>query len=207
MSNMPMSNCSSSSATQHLNSAPRPQEPLAVPSTTLTASANGNNYSLTYSLTANSGTTMFDGQMANSGSIAVTVVENGTTVGTENATAYYLTSPYVPLGLTGTANGTAFEIIFNSIDPYPSTLTVGESGPLASGTFYTPGTNVALGSLTVSYSVEANNSSTLLLNVSASSTLGGNPLPELIAYAVDASGHTTLSSIQITLNGVTLTFK
>jgi hypothetical protein len=211
MSADPMGNCMSMScdmsATPHMNSAPRPQEPLAVPSTTLTASANGNSYSLTYSLTANSGANMFDGQMANSGSIALTVLENGTTAGTENATAYYLTSPYTPLGLAGTVKGTAFEIIFTSIDPLPATLTVGDSGPLASGTFYSPGTNTALGSLTITYSVEANNSSTLLLKVSSSATLAANPLPDVIAYAVDASGHTTLSSVQATLNGVTLIFR
>jgi hypothetical protein len=207
----PMGNCMSMScgmpSMSHMNSAPRPQEPFALPPTTLTASANGNSYRLTYSLTANSGTTMFDGQMANSASIVLTVLENGTTVATENATAYYLTSPYTPLGLAGTVNGTAFEIIFSSIDPYPATFTVGDSGPLASGTFYAAGTNTALGSLTITYSVEANNSSTLLLKVSSSATLAGNPLPDVIAYAVDASGHTTLSSVEVTLNGMTLMFR
>jgi hypothetical protein len=203
---MSMSNCSSSSATQQMNSAPRPSEPFSIPSTTLTASANGNTYSLTYSVTANSGSASFDGQMAQSSVISVTVAENGTPLPTQTTTAWYLTNPYVPLGLSGTANGTAFEVIFNSINPFPSTLTVGESGTLASGTFYTPGSNTAIGSLSVTYAVEANNSSSLLLKVSSSATVATNPLPEVIAYAVDASGHLSLSSIQITLNGVTLTF-
>lgn len=204
---MSMSSCSNSSATQQMNSAPRPSEPFSIPSTTLTASANGNTYSLIYSVTTNSGSTSFDGQMAQSSALVATVAENGTTIGTQTTTAYYLTSPYVPLGFSGTANGTAFEVIFNSINPYPSTLMVGESGTLASGTFYTPGSNAAIGSLSVTYAVEANNSSTLLLKVSSSATVATNPLPEVIAYAVDASGHMSLSSIQITLNGVTLTFK
>jgi hypothetical protein len=204
---MGMSGCSNSSATQQMNSAPRPSEPFSMPSTTLTASAHGNTYSLTYSVTTNSNSVSFDGQMAQSSAIVATVAENGTTIGTQTTTAYYLTSPYVPLGFGGkTVNGTAFEVIFNSINPYPSTLTVGESGTLASGNFYTPGSNTAIGSLTVTYAVEANNSSSLLLKVSSSATVATNPLPEVIAYAVDASGHLSLSSIQITLNGVTLTF-
>jgi hypothetical protein len=190
-----------------MNTASRPQEPFAVPSTTLTASAGGNSYQLTYSVTANSGTTLFDGQMASSSSINLAVLENGATKSTETATTYYLTNPYVPLGLTGTVDGTGFEVIFNSIDPYPATLKVGESGPLAVGTFYSPGTNVAIGSLTVTYSVETNNSSTLLLEVSSSATLSGNQVPEMIAYAVDAAGGLTLSSVQVMLNGVTLSFR
>ena len=202
MSHM-MPNCTSSSM---LESAARPQEPLAGASRTLTASANGNSYSLTYSVTTNPGTTMFDGQMASSSSIALTMQENGTPVGTETATAYYLTNPYVALGLTGTADGVGFEIIFNSTNPYPTTLSVGASGPLAIGTFYTPGTNVAIGSLSVTYSVEANNASSLLLKVASSATLAGNQVPPVIAYAVDSSGEATLSSIQVTLKGVTLTF-
>jgi hypothetical protein len=173
----------------------------------LTASANGNTYSLTYSVTTNSVTNMFDGQMAQSSVISVTLAENGTTLPTQTTTAWYLTNPYMPLGLSGTANGTAFDLIFNSIDPLPATLMVGQSGPLASGTFYAPGTNVALGTLTMTYAVEANTASTLLLKISSSATLSGYPLPEVIAYAVDASGHTSLSSIQITLNGLPLTFQ
>jgi len=204
---MTMSNCGNASASQQMNSAPRPSEPFSVPSTTLSASANGNTYSLTYSVTTNSVTNMFDGQMAQSSVLSVTLGENETTLPTQTTTAYYLTNPYVPLGFSGTAaNGTAFELIFNSINPYPATLRVGQSGPLASGTFYSPGTNVALGSVTMTYAVEANNASTLLLKIASSATLTGYPLPEVIAYAVDASGHMSLSSIQITLNGVTLTF-
>jgi hypothetical protein len=191
---------------QNLQSAPAPQEPYTIASTTLTATSNGNTYTATYSETPNPGTTTFNGQIASSSTVTLTVVENGTTISSETSAAYYLTNPYTPLGATGTANGNGFEFLFNSTTPFPTTLTVGTSGPVGSGTYYMSGTNVAIGSLTETYSVVANNSTTVLLKVFATGTLNGTQISETINYTVDASGHVTLLSVQITVNGVTLTF-
>ena len=67
---------------QNLESAPAPAEPFNIPSTTLTASSDGNSYTAIYSETPNNGTTMFDGQAAYSSTISLTITENGSTIGT-----------------------------------------------------------------------------------------------------------------------------
>ena len=102
---------------QNLESAPAPAEPFNIPSTTLTASSDGNSYTAIYSETPNNGTTMFDGQEANSSTISLAITENGTPIVTESDTAYYLENPYQPLGLTLSSNGGQFDFIYNSTDP------------------------------------------------------------------------------------------
>ncbi len=191
-------------ATPMLQTALAPPQPFVIAAKPLTAYANGATYSGTYSQVTNTGTTMFDGQVASSSNIVLTVLENGATIATQASTAYYLTSPYTPLGLTGTTNGTAYQVVFTSIDPYPSPLTAGSSGPVATGTYYTPGTNVAMGSFTETYSVVENDATTLLLTIYTSGTLNGSPVSGMLAYLVDASGNLTLSLVQVTVNGMTL---
>jgi hypothetical protein len=192
--------------TQNLEAAPAPQQPFNIPSTTLTTNVDGNSYTAIYSQTPNNGTTMFDGQAAHSSTISLTITENGSTIGTEVSTAYYLESPYEPLGLSGTVSGTAYTFLFTSTNPYPSTLTVGSSGPLGTGTYYLSGTNHAVGSLTETYSVTANGSSSLLLTTYGSGTINGSSVNETITYVVNSSGAVTLDSVQLTVNGTALAF-
>src|SRR5271156_2448103 len=90
----------SSQPPQNPESVPAPAEPFTVDPTTLAASSGGNSYAGTYTETPNKGTTMFDGQEANSSTISLTITENGTPIVTEIETAYYLENPYQPLGLT-----------------------------------------------------------------------------------------------------------
>ena len=196
----------SSPTPQNLESAPAPAEPFKIPSTTLTASSGGNSYTAIYSQTPNTGTAMFDGQEASSSTISLTLTENGTTLSTEITTAYYLENPYTPLGLSGSVSGIDYEFVFSSIDPLPSTLTVGASGPLGNGMYYLSGTNTAIGSLTETYSVTANNPTTVLLTTYASGTVNGQSISETIDYAVNASGAFELQSAEILLNGTTLNF-
>jgi hypothetical protein len=191
---------------QNLEAARAPQEPFNIQSVTLTTNLNGNSYTAIYSQTPNNGTTMFDGQAAHSSTISLTITENGSTIGTEVSTAYYLESPYVPLGLSGTVSGTAYTFLFTSTDPLPSTLTVGSSGPLGSGTYYVSGTNTAIGSLTETYSVAANGPSSLLLITHASGTVNGSSVDESFTYVVDSSGSLSLDSMALTVNGTALLF-
>jgi len=191
---------------QNLESAPAPAEPFNIPSTTLTATSGGNSYTAIYSQTPNNGTTMFDGHAAYSSTVSLTITKNGSTIGTEVSTAYYLESPYEPLGLSGTVSGTAYTFLFTSTNPYPSTLTVGSSGPLGSGTYYLSGTNDGIGSLTETYSVASNNASTVLLTTYATGTFNGQSISETINYAVNASGAFELQSVEILVNGTTLNF-
>ena len=90
----------SSQPPQNLESVPAPAEPFNIDPTMLAASSGGNSYAGTYTETPNKGTTMFDGQEANSSTISLTITENGTPIVTEIETAYYLENPYQPLGLT-----------------------------------------------------------------------------------------------------------
>jgi hypothetical protein len=192
---------------QKLQSAPAPQQPFNIASTTLTATdASGNTYTAIFSQTPNSGTVMFNGQTAYSSALSITILKNGTTLATEASTDYYLENPFSPLGISGSTNGTSWYFLFNSTTPYPTTLTVGDSGPVGSGTYYDAATNASIGSLTETYSVTANDPTTVLLNVYASGMLNGNQESETITYTVDASGNIALRSVQVTVNGQMLTF-
>jgi hypothetical protein len=191
---------------QNLESAPAPAEPFNIPSATLTASSGANSYTAIYSETPNNGTTMFDGQEANSSTISLTITENGSPIVIEIATAYYLENPYQPLGLTLSSKGGQFEFLYNSINPLPSTLTVGGSGPLGSGTYYVVNTNDGIGSLTETYSVASKDASTVLLTTYATGTVNGQSISETINYAVNASGAFELQSVEILVNGTTLNF-
>jgi hypothetical protein len=189
-----------------LEMASAPREPFVVPSEKLTAVANGNTYTATYSQTTNSGMASFAGQMANSSTTTMTVMENGTPIGTQSTTAYYLSNPFTPLGLTGTTSAAGYQVVFNSTNPYPTMLSVGQSGPMDSGTYYAPGTNVVMGSFSQTYSVDSNDTMTLLLTVSTTGTLNGSAVAETITYTVDGAGSLALASVQATVGGVLLNF-
>jgi hypothetical protein len=191
---------------QNLESAPAPAEPFNIPLATMTMSSGGNSYTAIYSEMPNSGTTMFDGQAANSSTISLTITENGSPIVTAIDTAYYLENPYQPLGVTLSSNGELFDFLYNSIDPLPSTLTVGGSGPFGSGTYYVVNTNDAIGSLNETYSVSSNDASTVELVTYATGTVNGQSISETIYYAVDASGAPELEWFEILVNGTALTF-
>jgi hypothetical protein len=194
----------SSQAPQEMESVPAPAEPFNIPSTLFGASSGGNSYAATYSATPNNGTTMFAGQEANSSTISLTITENGSPIVTEIDTVYYLENPYQPLGLTVSSNGGHFDFLYNSVNPLPSMLTVGGSGPLGSGTFYVVNTNNDIGSLTETYSIASNDDSSVLLTTYATGAVNGQSISETITYAVNASGGIDPQSVAILVNGTTL---
>jgi hypothetical protein len=195
----------SSSPPQVPDSVSAPPEPFNIDSTTLSVSSGGNSYAGTYSETPNKGTTMFDGQEANSTTISLTITENGSPIVTEIETAYYLENPYQPLGLTLSYNGGQFEFLYNSTNPLPSTLTVGGSGPLGSGTFYVVNSNSAIGSLAETYSVTSTNN-WVLLNTSATGTVNGQSISQTISYVVNGGEATGVASVEVLVNGKALDF-
>jgi hypothetical protein len=178
-------------------------EPFNIGSTILSASSGGNSYAGTYSETPNDGTTMFDGQEANSSTISLTITENGSPIVTEIETVYYLENPYQPLGLTLSYNGGQFDFRYNSTSPLPSTLTVGSSGPLDSGTYYVVNTNNAIGSLTETYSVTTSGN-WLLFNTYATGTVDGQSISQTISYVINSGEAKGVASIEIVVNGTTL---
>jgi hypothetical protein len=183
-----------------------PAEPFMIYGTALGASSDGNTYVGSYSETPNDTITMFDGQEANSSTILLTINENGSPIITETETTYYLENPYQPLGMTFSYNGEQFNFQYNSTDPLPSSLTVGTSGQLGSGTFYAANTNNAVGSLTESYSVTISETNWMLLSINATGTLNGQSISQSISYFVNAGSAMGVTSAEILVNGTTLQF-
>ena len=193
---------------QNLQSEPAPAQPFNIYPTSLAASSGGNSYAGTYSETPNQGTTMFDGQEANSSTISLTITENGSPIVTEIETAYYLENPYQPLGLTLSYNGGQFDFLYNSTNPLPSTLAVGNSGPLGSGTYYVVNTNDAIGSLTETYAVASSplGGSSILLTTYATGTVNGQSISETISFVINGGEAMGVASAEILVNGTTLNF-
>jgi hypothetical protein len=191
--------------TQNLQSATPPAQPWTIPSTTLTATdSSGNTYSLTVS-NSPGGSMTFNGQVADTSVLALSLSENGVAVSTDDTTAYYLTDPYSPLGLSGTTNGVAWTAVVTSYTPFPTTLTVGSSGSLMSANYEDSMGNV-IGGLTETYTVTADTPSDLLLNIDASGSVNGTSVTETLTYSITSTGVLSLAQAQITVNGVTLAF-
>jgi hypothetical protein len=193
---------------QNLESVPAPAEPFNIASQSLAASSGGKSYAGTYSESPNNGTTMFHGQEAHSGTISLTITENGSPLVTEIDTVYYLENPYQPLGLTLSYNGAQYDFLYNSTDPLPATLTVGSSGPLGSGSYYVVNTSDVIGSLTETYAVASSplGGTTVLLTTYATGTINGRPISETINYVVNGGQAVGVASVQVLVNGTTIDF-
>ena len=200
------SSASSSSAPAQAQSVPAPAMPLTIAPTTLATTLNGNTVTLQLSATANTGTATFNGQVAETGNLSLTVLENGSPLVTEIATAYYLTNPYSPLGLGITVNGVSEVVTYPSTTPLPANLTVGSSGPLTTGTYYAANGTTVIGSLTETYSVTANNATSVKYTVYGTGTVNGSPVSETDIYTVSTSGTIALVEVDLLVNGQTLKF-
>ncbi len=139
--------------------------------------------------------------------------KNGALVATSISTGYYLLNPYMPLGTTY-STGMPYGLVTSST-PFPTTLNVGDTGPVDNLTYYHDSTEAIIDAYeTGTYSVVANNSTTLLmcLNFVVSDvTLSGMgdglaDSTESDCYSVDASGNAALVSITLMVNGGTLKF-
>ena len=191
---------------QNLQSARMPAQPMDIPSTMLSATdSSGNVYTVSYSVTSG-GMAMFGGQNASTSMIALSVSENGTVVATEDSTAYYLTNPYSPLGLSGMSNGAAWTASITGSSLVPTMLNVGDSGTLYSFT-YMDGMGTTIGSLTETYTVTADSPTAVFFNVMAAGSINGVQETETLTYAVAKDGTVEgLVRAQLTVNGTTLTF-
>jgi hypothetical protein len=144
------------------------------------------------------------------------VQENATVIDSESITEFALMNPYSPLGLAESFSALPGRLSVGTItssDPLPSTLKVGESGPLSSGTF-----GSCSCTYTETYSVTADSPTALFLNIQSvfpdfglfhgeASLTGLYSGTSTITYSVTASGVATLVKIQVTINGTTLTFQ
>lgn len=96
---------------------------------------------MTYSQVPNSGMSSFEGQPAQSSTISTTVFNGNTTILAQSSTDYFLQSRYTPLGAERSSSSDTYQLVLDSVTPLPTVLSVNASGPLASGTYYLPGTN------------------------------------------------------------------
>jgi hypothetical protein len=176
--------------------------------------SSGTNYTVQLSSQPNAGTTMFNGAAPAYSTVdTLTLNKNGVLAATSISTGYYLLNPYVPLGTTF-STGTPYALVTSST-PFPTSLNVGDTGPVDDLTYYHDSSMAIIdANETGTYSVEANNSTTLLMclnfvvsNVTAQDMADGlADNTETDCYGVDASGNTALVSIALTVNGETLKF-
>lgn len=182
---------------------------------TLKASNGGHSYTLYVSKVPNVGTGRFNGAAPAYSSVdRVTLEDNGAVVSKSSSTDYYLLNPYVPLGKVA-STGSPYGIVSSST-PLPMELQVGVSGDVDSLTYYHDSTMSTVDAdETETYSVGANNTTTLLLcmdstitNVTTQGTTDDVvDDAESDCYTVDAAGKAALVSITLTVNGTTLAFQ
>jgi len=183
---------------------------------TLTASdAAGNSYVLQLSTVPNAGTTTFNGHSGVlSSADRLSVTRNGVLTVNNIYTSYYTLNPYTAFG-TVYAEGAPYVAASNSV-ALPTTITIGDSGPLDDLTFYHDSSMTAVEATAAqTYVVSANNATTLLLcintvtsGVKAAGTADGlTDGTESDCYTVDAAGTATLVSVTLSVLGEVLTFK
>jgi len=176
--------------------------------------SSANSYTLQLSSKPDPSTTTFDGEAPAYGTTdTLTLDEPGARVVNLISTNYYLLNPYVPLGKTF-STGTPYGLVTSST-PLPTTLNVGDAGSVDSLTYYHDSTMAVVDAYeTGTFSVQANNSTTLLMclsfvvsGVTAQGTADGLANgTETDCYNVDAAGTAALVSIALTVNGETLNF-
>jgi hypothetical protein len=194
--------------TQNLASISTPPQPWTFPATTLMASdSSGDTYNLSISNVAPSGTVTFDGQTADTAVLAIGLSENGAVIFLQDATVYYATNPFAPLGLAGSVNDVPYIATVTHFTPFPATLSVGSSGPVLSATYKNPA-GVVMGELSETYTVTADSPTALDVNIDASATFNGAAIGQTITYSLSDTGSLkpTLAGVQLTVNDMTLTF-
>jgi hypothetical protein len=175
----------------------------------------GGSWTLQYSATANTTTTTFNGTPnAYSTTNTVTLTRNGAQIATNTSTSYYLLNPFMPLGAV-TSTGTPYAVVA-TFSPLPATVMVGNSGSYDTLTFYHDSTKAVTDATeTDTYSVAANNSTTLLVcidstiaGVTKQGTIDGLAAgTETDCYTVDASGNAALFTITVTVSAGMLKFQ
>lgn len=161
------------------------------------------------------GTTTFHGTAAaHTMAGTLTILGRGLPIASSASTSYFLLNPYVPLGLTA-SSGTSYGLVTSSF-PLPTTLHVGDSGPIDNLTYHDVVGRliVDVANVAVTYSVSANNSTSLLMclntvtsNVTSQGTSDGlADGTETDCYTVDASGTAILVSITVPVSGTAVKF-
>lgn len=180
----------------------------------MNTSYNGHNWSLTLSDTPSGTTTTFLSQSAYYTTDSLNLYEDGVLVVNSISTTYYTLNPYTELGGVD-SSGTPF-IVVTSSSAIPSTINVGDSGPIESGIYYHDSNqNVTDANFTTTYTVAGYSpsavkfcSNIVISGVTAQGTTDGLiNSTETDCYSVTSSGTANLISITLNIGGSVLTFK
>lgn len=184
--------------------------------TALVATDNsGNSYTLEVEISPYSGITTFNDVFnVYETETFLTLQKNGAIALQAMTNDFYLLNPYQPVGSAGVTL-TPYQVVVSST-ALPSTLQIGDSGPLYSATTYHDPNKTALDGMEIAtYTVMENDATTIRLcfdsTISGVTTQGtADGLAdgtESDCYSVDSSGNMQLIEVTITAGAVTLDFQ
>lgn len=194
--------------------------------TTLNAAdSSGNNFMLLVSRMPKATQTMFNGTSAYGTEDTFTLTKNGAPFSITQSLSFFVLNPYAPVGkVYGGLFGNcyycayAFHGVVTSSFPLPATLKVGDSGAVASLTYYSDRARAVPtldGFEADTYSVIPDSAWTRLLclaseisGITSQGTADGfGKVPETDCYAIDAADTATLVEVTKSVAGETLTFR
>jgi len=171
-------------------------------------------YNLQVHNVPNAAATTFNGAApAYSTMVTLLPTKNGQPLSGSTFISYYLLNPYVPLGRVA-FGGSPYAVVISSTQ-LANMVTVGDSGAVDSLTYYHDSTMATTdANETVTYSVMANDSTTVLLclnstisDVTAQGTTDGMVNGTTSdCYTVDSAANATLASHTMMLDGMMITF-
>jgi hypothetical protein len=171
---------------------------------TLHASSGSDNYGLDIAITPG-GQASFQGVQGMTDKNTSSESKNGTVLGTNTSTDYFLTTPYTQLGTTFSSG---LVILDSDQQALPEFAEVGASGKLDSQKYYSDsslGSQIGTGNR--SWTLASLTSDTAQFCIHDTDDLGGSPETEVDCYDLDAKGNVTAIQITIVNGGQTLTFK
>lgn len=142
-------------------------------------------------------------ETTNIGTQTITLSKNGNVASTEIDTVYFLTSPFQIIQNT-TSGGSSTNGYGQTYGQFPTTLTVGTSGPV--GTYALYSGSFQVGTETDTYSVSTFSATAIQVCINAQ-IVNGTTQTGSQCYSVDSSGNANLISVTASANGASITFK
>lgn len=193
---------------------PQQQAPLSLFGTVYGNDSSGNQWSLEEQDNGISAGT-WNGNVVSVDTQIQTWAENIQGVLGETDEIFFTTDPFNPLGeaiqLNAGGNIVYETFVYTSYQGFPTTLTVGGSGTVAAGNYYTgiPGTTL-IGNATTTYSVAEYDTQAIQVTETTSGVISGNSVSVIVVMLISATDEIQIASIATTApNGeaVTLTGK
>jgi hypothetical protein len=173
---------------------------------TYATDASGNNYQLSYSSTpgADKIVSALSTSLLKSYSISVLLKKNGVSVSATSGEGYYTLSPYL---FWGSVNSSNDWIQATKQTNLPSTSIVGTSGAFFSGSIYYGNNKLLPEPVSVTWSLEADTSTTAWLCQNSSIATYSGTIFEARCFKTNQSGDISGFKSDITTSGTTLSFR